>query len=84
MLSTIKTEPVHNFFITMRVWLTMRLGFAVAVLSGLAISAITLVILGGGGKSISMKHSDTEASIGLPPSDTRPAGAFETATFALG
>jgi len=53
------------------------------VLLGLAISAVTLVVLKGG-KNMSMLHNDTEASIGLPLLDTRLPGRFETATFALG
>jgi hypothetical protein len=61
----------------------MRLRFAFVVLSGLAISAI-IVVFFGGGKSISMQHNNTKASIGLPPSDTPLPGTFETATFALG
>jgi len=57
--------------------------FAYMVLLGLAISAVTLVVLKGG-KNMSMLNNDTEASIGLPLLDTHLPGRFETATFALG
>jgi len=61
----------------------MRSGVAFRVLLGLAILAVTLLIIIGG-KSMSMRYNDTEARIGLPPADARLSGTFETATFALG
>jgi len=61
----------------------MRLAVAFVVLSGLAICAITFVFWGGG-ESMSMRHNDTKAGIGLSPSDTPLPGTFEKATFALG
>ncbi len=61
----------------------MRSRFALIVLLGLALTVATIAVLKGG-KSMSMLHNDTEASIGLPPSDTHRSGTFETATFALG
>jgi len=53
------------------------------ILLGLAISAITLIVLKGG-KNMSILDNNTEASIGLPLLDTHLPGRFETATFALG
>jgi len=53
------------------------------LLFGLALSAVTLIVLKGG-KSMSLPHKDTEASIGLPHSDIYLSGIFATATFALG
>lgn len=61
----------------------MRSGFAFIVLLGFAISAVILLTLKGG-KSMSLQHNDTEASITLPSADTHLSGTFETATFALG
>jgi len=61
----------------------MKLDFSSRVLVGAVISAVAVIILGGG-VNMSTRHDDTEAGIGLPSSDTDPSGKFETATFALG
>jgi len=61
----------------------MKSVFAFMLLFGLALSAVTLIVLKGG-KSMSLPHKDTEASIGLPHSDIYLSGIFATATFALG
>jgi hypothetical protein len=61
----------------------MRIGVGIIVLLGLALSAITLVVLKGG-IPMSMRLNDTEAGTRLSVSDSRFSSTFETATFALG
>lgn len=61
----------------------MKLGVAILFFSGLAVLTAALVILGGG-KNMSIRLSDAEAGIGVPPTDSRLTGKFEIATFALG
>ncbi len=61
----------------------MRWGVAFLVFLELAILAVMLLIFGGG-KSMSTRYNDIEARNGLPPADVHLSGTFETATFALG
>ena len=61
----------------------MRLRFVLMVLLGLAITVVIMIFLKGG-ESMFPSHNDSEAGIGLPPSDIPHSNTFETATFALG
>ncbi|MFI5293587.1 MAG: hypothetical protein ACHQ0Y_00995 [Thermodesulfovibrionales bacterium] len=61
----------------------MRSRFVPVVFLGLAITIVTIVFLKGG-KSMFPSHKDSEAGIGMPPSDMPHSNTFETATFALG
>ena len=61
----------------------MSLRVVLIFLTGVAVSAVTLVALKGG-ISMSVRPNDSEAVTRLSAADTHLPGPFETATFALG